>query len=363
MREAWSKLEAGTKAKLAPGQTAHALELVIAAHEELRAEGRCKVLRAVAAYRRAHLLFRLTSSGDRGRLSEIEGLLTEASEFDEEGVLGPWPQIYRVPALHALGRREAADEAGGMAINELAGWQDRRTRFLGAPDDRPDLIWRARVQGEAYSLLEMLGYMLGLPHDQLFSGAGRGQRDLPDPTSLSGRRSWCVLDTAEENVTDLPRDIAVVMFRERQAAVRDEDGDALLYAVVGGRRRGWVASARGEPRHFRHSGLRLLAEVQLGDAPDLVAQQRRFRTGRVDDGRGAFKMAKHAVHEDFRGLLDLDGFSPFASTPRGGIVRLAPGLRLVGLVDVTAARLARPRGDPDRQRPADERYLGWLPLS
>jgi len=74
-------------------------------------------------------------------------------------------------------------------------------------------------------------------------------------------------------------------------------------------------------------------------------------------------MAKHAVHEDFRGLLDLDGFSPFASTPRGGIVRLAPGLRLVGLVDVTAARLARPRGDPDRQRPADERYLGWLPLS
>jgi len=340
--------------------TEKALGLVTEALEDLRKSGRMRVLRAVAAYRRAHLVYRLTGAGDEDRLREIDALLREASEHDVDGVLGPWPQLYRIPALHRLGRQEEARQVWMEAVRTLDGWRHRRTEFVGGPEELRKLMFVPRIQSEGFSLLELVSYMVGYDYDDLFRPEGRQSWRLPEPSTLRGPKTWAVLDSTGESVTELPLYVALSLFRERQRTLLEEGRDVLVYGYRGGRGLNWVAPLRGERSTVQPALVRLLAVIQLGAEENLADQRRRFMGRRSGNPDNAFNVAKSKLLGLQPEVIGEEGWAPFADRRRGEVLRLSADARILGLVDVGRLRRGHRESDVPVRPGRDSVALGWI---
>ncbi len=349
-------LQRASQMKLFPGGTPETLQLVERAHDQLVAAGRRGPVRALAAYRRAHLLYRLDGEGTEKRLQQIDSLLQESTENDTTEFLGPWPQIYRLPALHRLGRGEEAQVVWADAHADLVPWRERITSQLGDSKKKADVRWRARTQDEGFSLLEIVGHLLGFPYQEdLHRGPGRPPR-IPEPFTLAGDETWAVLDTTEEDAVRVPRALAVHVFRHRQTQLREEGVEAVVYSLTRGGYSGWLAPLAGPPERVSHSELRFLANVQMGASRTLDHQRRWFE---VDDPAGALRTAKSRILGTIRETMHSEDLSPFVQKGKGQVIRVAPGVPLLGLVNLRAAHQGGRLGRPPRDAEPGHFY-GWV---
>jgi len=146
----------------------------------------------LAAYRLAHLKLR---TGDLGvaTLHEIDGLLSEASQYD---VLGPLPIIYHLAVLSRL-HVEAGNASQRRRIKNRIetthqkAIQEVRRRSLSIA---PSIEHKVALQDATFNLLELAAYFLGLSYDAL---EGLAALDSMDPMK-KGR--WFLMGQGIERI-------------------------------------------------------------------------------------------------------------------------------------------------------------------
>jgi hypothetical protein len=256
-----------------------------------------------------------------GDFDAADELLVIAAELH---ALAPWPALFRLPTLVQLGaplqvQREAYAEAK-RAVGEYR------------PLPMYERPWFApRIQGEAFGVLEFATFFMGIPYDGL-------QGFRAEEPYLSGTRSWLLLGIEEP--ARLKKELAVDEFIARQRASGDP---ADLFFALPASGTAWMR-VRGKPTQTKHPQvLRLLSHLLMGvhDVPGLRARLGLAAAdgeSESDAGSAGWDQARSRANVAVRDLLREAGCEHPAPLVRdeAGDIRLAEGIRLVGLVEEAA---------------------------
>jgi hypothetical protein len=193
-----------------------------------------KTLRALAAYRLAHLEVR---RGDRQAADE---LFTYSARQEK---LGPWPRLYRLALLSGEGATPEAKREGFLRALQAA-------KADTAPAKDP------RLAGESFNMFELAAYFLGLGLTEL------------DGSSLARRPKKNALD--HRVVTHQPRTAKIpVTLAEAEAELDARAADhanAVCFRLVR-REAAWRPPGRDWCR-VEHRWLRLIAATGAREASD-----------------------------------------------------------------------------------------------
>ena len=267
-----------------------------------------------AAFRLALVLLRCDP--DPACLQRVVELLDLAVRSE---VLGPWPAVYRLAALHRLGvENEVLAKDAKQALEII-----RERALEGADHNGP--LWTTSAAAQAWAMVEFLGLCVDLDLED-------GPRPVRPPLpGRFGRRTWSLVgNTIGLHPQALPRALAIAEFEAYQLR---EDASEDLYFALPAQGTAWMAPSAGEPEPSHPQGLRLLASLLT--EPPMSPEKLRERVLGLDASAAAWDKARSRLNKGLRAMMGTGKSAAIVQDELGRWV-LSPELTILGLVEDAA---------------------------
>lgn len=248
--------------KLVFGNTEEAAKKARKAHDLAHRNPELDTLwKILSAYRLAHLALRTAKT--REDLEDVDRFFAEAASGN---LLGPLPQIYRLPVLHRL-RSEFEQDSKGERIREAFRDTLESLRNWQASNGSGAEAWqRAQLQSGVFNMVELASYFLGMPYLPQLEGLGWNHPDSDNLTAFfpsNPARHWCLVGHEKRlKAVRYSKELAL----EELDSISQRYPEAILFKLSS--EEGCIRRGAGEWMRESINGLKLLAVLLLGEVAD-----------------------------------------------------------------------------------------------